>query len=241
MDSYSREKFEWTLYKHTSPSGKVYIGITKQDVNSRWSYGSGYRPCTLFYRAIKKYGWYNIKHEILFQRLSFGEAVRLEKDLIRHYKALGLSYNITDGGEGCLGRVVGCETRNKQRDSMLGRICSPETKLKLSLANKGKPNPRKGKPGKKLSKEARDNIGRGHLGLKYKRTEEWGRKVRIAGKLKSKPVLQIDANTLEVIAEYPSTIEAAKVVNASRGNISNCCLGRNHVKTVKGFIWRFKN
>ena len=55
------------LYRHTSPSGKVYIGITR-DVNIRWS-NKGYRYLTynsIFGKAILKYGWDNIKHEILF-------------------------------------------------------------------------------------------------------------------------------------------------------------------------------
>ena len=31
------------VYKHTSPNGKVYIGITKQNPKQRWGNGSGYR------------------------------------------------------------------------------------------------------------------------------------------------------------------------------------------------------
>lgn len=29
----------FTVYRHTSPSGKVYIGITCQDVKNRWQNG----------------------------------------------------------------------------------------------------------------------------------------------------------------------------------------------------------
>lgn len=32
----------WILYRHTSPSGKVYIGITFKSVNKRWNGGDGY-------------------------------------------------------------------------------------------------------------------------------------------------------------------------------------------------------
>ena len=56
---------DYVVYKHTSPSGKVYIGITGQDIHRRWrNNGEGYRG-QLFYNAIKKYGWENISHEIL--------------------------------------------------------------------------------------------------------------------------------------------------------------------------------
>lgn len=33
----------YTVYKHTTPSGKVYIGITKQKPWQRWNNGNGYK------------------------------------------------------------------------------------------------------------------------------------------------------------------------------------------------------
>lgn len=33
----------YTVYKHTSPSGKVYIGITKKKPEYRWNHGRGYK------------------------------------------------------------------------------------------------------------------------------------------------------------------------------------------------------
>lgn len=57
----------WCVYKHTSPSGKVYIGISS-NISIRWS-RSGFRYTT-----------YN-------------------------------SINITDGGEGTLGRKVSEKTK----------------------------------------------------------------------------------------------------------------------------------
>ena len=46
----------WLVYKHISPSEKVYIGITQTSPETRWAKGFGYRKCILFYRAILKYG-----------------------------------------------------------------------------------------------------------------------------------------------------------------------------------------
>ena len=64
----------WCVYKHTSPSGKVYIGIAK-DVKHRWrNNGAGYKGSTRIANAIKKYGWDKLKHEILFQNLTREEA-----------------------------------------------------------------------------------------------------------------------------------------------------------------------
>ena len=34
---------EYSVYKHTFPNGKVYIGITKQNPLKRWRNGTGYK------------------------------------------------------------------------------------------------------------------------------------------------------------------------------------------------------
>lgn len=116
----------YTVYKHTSPSGKVYIGITKRKPEYRQNKGKGYRKDQLlFYRAIKKYGWDNFTHEILYTGLSEKDAKNIEISLIRQYKSLGMSYNITDGGDG--GRGL----HNKRKKM------SDETKLKMSKSRKG--------------------------------------------------------------------------------------------------------
>lgn len=93
----------FTIYRHVSPIGRVYVGITSQDVETRWRHGDNYRNSTYFKRAIRKYGWKNFKHEILFTNVEEERAKRLEIELIRHYKGLGISYNLTNGGDGTNG------------------------------------------------------------------------------------------------------------------------------------------
>lgn len=90
----------YIVYKHTTPSDKVYIGITFQDPEDRWEGGNGYSR-QIFYRAIQKYGWENIKHEVLFSGLSEAEAKRLEIELIAKYKANDPAhgYNVSAGGD----------------------------------------------------------------------------------------------------------------------------------------------
>ena len=44
----------WIVYKHTSPSGKVYIGITNQPANKRWKNGMGYISSPYFFRIYKE-------------------------------------------------------------------------------------------------------------------------------------------------------------------------------------------
>lgn len=96
------ENNTWCVYKHTSPSGKVYIGITHHaDPKYRFgNKGSYYCKGTVFRKAIDKYGWDNIEHEILYTNLSEQEAKEKEKELIKFYSDLGISYNMTIGGDG---------------------------------------------------------------------------------------------------------------------------------------------
>ena len=117
---YTNDK-EYFVYKHTSPSNKNYIGITRQNPPSkRWANGNGYEYNTHFHRAILKYGWANFKHEILFSGLTAKEAEEKERELIAYYNSAdrNFGYNIDLGGCGA------------------GKI-SEVTKEKMSIAHMG--------------------------------------------------------------------------------------------------------
>jgi len=92
----------WTVYSHISPSGKVYIGITHlKNPERRWGKdGKLYVGCTVFLKAISKYGWNNIEHKILYTNCSERVAKDIEKTLIGFYKLFDMSYNMTVGGDG---------------------------------------------------------------------------------------------------------------------------------------------
>lgn len=44
-----------------------------------------------------------------------------------------------------------------------------------------------------------------------------------------------------LIAEYPSVMEASRVLNIHNSNIKNAIKGRKNMKSYKGFIWKYKN
>jgi group I intron endonuclease len=118
----------YCVYKHTSPSGKVYIGITKRDPTKRWCNGKGYRSQRVFFRAIQKYGWNNFEHEILYTGLSKVDAEEKEVELIAEHRCTDrrFGYNVENGGN-------------------CGEKHSEETKMKISKANKGRSTWAKGK------------------------------------------------------------------------------------------------
>lgn len=103
----------FTVYKHTAPNGKCYIGITGQDPLKRWQKGFGYKG-QVFYYAVQKYGWDNIQHEIIKDHLTEKEAQQLEIDLIKEYKSNQpeFGYNISAGGKGTHHINLGCMDEN---------------------------------------------------------------------------------------------------------------------------------
>lgn len=125
------EKQTWCVYKHTSPSNKVYIGITC-DVKHRWrNNGEGYKGGTRIYYAIKKYGWDNFKHEILYTNLSREEACEKEIELIEKYNSTDTNYgyNLCAGGK--LGPTHE-ETRRRLSAALLGHSVNPEVSRRIA-------------------------------------------------------------------------------------------------------------
>lgn len=89
------------VYKHTNKeNGKVYIGITSQELKRRWQNGAGYYG-TYFYNAIQKYGWDGFEHEILLEGLTKEQAEEIETDLIAKYGSANREngYNVSLGAK----------------------------------------------------------------------------------------------------------------------------------------------
>ena len=106
-----RKDNHWTVYIHIVPkeiSGyehdKYYVGITGRVPEKRWGLnGNGYnKKCLKFHSAIHKYGWHNIKHEIIASNVTKHEAIDMEITLIAKLKSNDkkYGYNISSGGTG---------------------------------------------------------------------------------------------------------------------------------------------
>jgi len=85
---------------HTNlTNGKMYVGITGKGAAHRWS--KGYRHCTKFNHAIKKYGWDGFDHRVLVDNITKEEAEEIEKNLISDLmlQCDEYGYNIQNGGD----------------------------------------------------------------------------------------------------------------------------------------------
>lgn len=87
----------YNVYKLTFPNGKIYIGQTKLNPTQRWNNGNGYKGQEI-YKAITKFGWDNVKKEILHQNLNATEANFLEQKYIKEYNSRDNGYNRNNGG-----------------------------------------------------------------------------------------------------------------------------------------------
>lgn len=88
------------IYRHIFPNQKNYIGISSNIFNRWGRSGEGYSGQPV-YNAIKKYGWKNIKHEILEYGLTEEKAKEREQYYIEKYNSfIDLNgYNCTLGGD----------------------------------------------------------------------------------------------------------------------------------------------
>lgn len=147
----------YTVYCHTCPNGKKYVGITNRKPEYRWNNGNGYYSQP-FFNAINKYGWHNIKHEILYTGLSKREAERLEVELINEWNTLiPFGWNASTGGN--LNKEPSDATREKMRNAKLGTSRQPHTEATKEKMSKSA-------IGRKMSDEARHKMSlakRGNL------------------------------------------------------------------------------
>lgn len=185
----------YCVYKHTCPNGKVYIGITMQNPLHRWNGGRGYAG-TYFHNAILKYGWDNIRHEILLDGLTKEEACESEVALIAKHKSNDrrFGYNRSAGGE----------------FSNYGASMADETRAKLSKALKGRTPHNKGVP---CSQKQKEKISHSLAGRYCYDDHPLAR-----------AVLQFSKNG-DFIAEFSCIKEGSEKTAVNAHNITTCCKG----------------
>ena len=156
----------WSVYIHTAPNGKKYIGITSLPVHTRWhKNGTGYKKQQYFWRAIQKYGWENFSHEVVLENVTFDEACETERYFIQYYKTndKNFGYNATEGGAGTQGHIVTDEQKEVLSKLAKERFANPENhpRYGVTLTDETKQKIKKSLTGK-YTKETHPNTGRKH-------------------------------------------------------------------------------
>ena len=174
----------WTVYKHTSPSSKSYIGITHRKLIYRYGKdGNGYKQNKVFWKAIQKYGWKSFTHEVLETNLTEEEAYQKEQYYIAEYNTyVPNGYNLSLGGEsGSFGYRHTEETKKRIGEiskvkGFKGHTHTEESKEKNRLAHIGKKNPHndewrikvsQSNKGKKRTEEAKIKMRNAKLGTQW--------------------------------------------------------------------------
>ena len=158
-----------SIYKITnSINEKVYIGQTWRTISKRFQFhkAPSSKGCLKLRRAFDKYGRDHFKIELVTLTHTQSCADYWEQYFIKKYDSISFGYNIALGGNSC----------------MFGRTHSEETRIKMSLAQKGV---------KKRPDQIEQNRV-GHLGLpptktSFKKGVKFG--VRKSGTLGTKRVI----------------------------------------------------
>lgn len=220
----------YTVYKHIAPNGKIYIGITKRNPLKRWQGGRGYSTNKHFSRAIKKYGWNNIIHEILFSGLSVNEAKAKEIELIAYYKSNNpkYGYNVTAGGD--CGIKMSEETIRKMKAKLTGQKRTKEQLLHYKEAASRRPK-----------RKCLNALHKQHISESLV-----GNKRAVGSKANMTQVSQFTLNG-KFIRTFECAKAAALYIGCDSSSINKCCreyftndLSKTKYKgKYKGYRWKY--
>lgn len=206
----------YTVYMHECPNKKVYVGMTSRKPQERWN--SKYKNNKMFSEDIKKYGWNNIKHIILFTGLTQEEAEKKEIEMIAFYDSTNKDkgYNLAKGGKSTNGYHHSEEAKNKIRNSLLGVKHTKERCEHQSISRK------------KLweNEDYRKRMSEAHKGKNIGKENAT-----------SKTVYQYSLEN-ELIEVFESVGLAERKTGIDHRQISDCC-NKKQI-TCHGFKWSYE-
>ncbi len=236
-------------------NGKQYVGLTRLGIDVRWSQHiqKSRNPKTYFHRAIFKYGSEAFKIVPYASAVSLDTLSTLEKTIIMQ---LLPAYNQTNGGEVTLGRKYDDATKERIRQSNIGKKRTPEqckrigeikkqqllTRTDLyekvcAALKKGRESPgaeqrrikqvRKAAKNRIWTETSRKKLSESCKGRKY--GPEIIAKITLA---KRKPIKCSNTGAVYSCAE-----EAAKACGVSRTSVFRVCHGK--LPSVKGLTFSF--
>ena len=206
----------YTVYKLTSPTGKIYIGCTGMKPRSRWHQGSGYKNNIILNGDIEKFGWNAFEKEIVCEKLTKAGAEGIEKQLVDLLDAQNprKGYNIHAGGarKGATTSALGKQHVRKSLIRLYSR--NPDHAKRISASVKianSRPE----------AKEKRRQLALAYI-------------ARTGDKEFRSPIPVI---CIETGIRYSSMREAGKAAGVNHRNISYVCSGVD--VTAGGYHWKY--
>jgi len=250
------------IYKWTSPTGRIYVGQSK-DLKQRkeWYLGGGVERSnmTKLKRSFKKYGVINHAFDIV-EYCSIEQLNDKEIYWGLHYNTLEKGLNCKLGEQNC---IFSKSTKNKMSKAKKNFKLSPESEIKRQDSlrktwdrkNQIREERKKNKPRYIPTEKHRKNLSQAKKG-KSIHTDESKQKLSNFGKNRdltkawqsslkacSKPILQFSPEG-EFIKEWPSANKAELYYNGKQGdNIRETIRHFNKTKVqwkAYGFIWKQK-
>jgi len=210
------------IYILTSPNGKSYIGQTIRPIQVRLEEHRTGRSkgCRGVYNAIQYHGWENIDkdwYECPDEDLNFDEEL-----LVREIGTLSPNgYNLIEGGGN--GGKRSEETKQKNREALLGKRHSDEHKKNNREARLGKKQSEKTKQKKREANFGKNNPMYG----KKREDNPW-----------SKIVYQYDLDGI-FINSFASSGKAGQYLKKDASHIRECARGNTKRKNAYGFKWSY--
>lgn len=223
-------------------NGKRYVGQTRRDLAIRL--GQHKKPCnnSAIARAIRKYGW--DAFQVTACELETPALLdEFEEFVIAEIKSLTTQcgYNIKRGGDNHShseetkakisrankGRKFSPERIEAMRQSQLGKKASAETRLKLSIAHKGK-NKGKKRPPEVIEKMRERATGKRHSRATRRKISQalTGRPVSEKTRRKISESNKLWTRTPEQIAKQAAALRGRKLSAEHRAKISAGLAGR---------------
>ena len=224
----------YTVYKLTSPTGKLYIGYTGRSPRSRWHNGNGYRHNTILNEDIEAFGWTAFTKEIVCEKLTKEGAEAIEKSLIEMLDTRDpeKGYNVFTGGKsrGSKASAEGIARCSKAKKENFQRDPSLRKRMSVSMI-------------KKVAEDPNFSASISATCKKVRATQEYREALSKRAKAYyartcEKPVRKaILVMCIETGKIYPSMFKAEKAIGVDHRNISYVCNGRKY--TAGGYHWKF--
>jgi hypothetical protein len=228
------------VYRHIrlDKNEPFYIGI-----GSSKYYNRAYRHKNRsdFWKRVANKTDYRV--DILFDDLTWEEACEKEKEFIKLYGRIDLKtgclVNMTNGGDGGLGRVVSKEHRKNIAEANRKRVFTDEQREKMAkrMSERNKDPEFRAKITEGLRKSEKVITNARNLGIKIKgrKHSDLTKKKMSDSKIK-KPIIQYDLNGV-FIKNWESSCQIERELNFCQSNVSACCKGK--YKQAYGFKWEY--